>query len=187
MAVQERPMISPAFLLAQRKARFFVALYELAREKGFRAVTVADIVKRAGTARNTFYETFRSKDDAGAGAMTSVAIEVEERIVAAARELGGAYAVRAVVADLLAWADEHPDRAYFFVVEGMNEALAVFREGQVRRLTEAFEVTVVPLDDTVSELLIGGAMHILYGRLLSGEPCVEITKELQAFLLAQFE
>ena len=51
------------FIAQHQRARIIAALAEETVEKGYRAVTVADIVRRAGIARNTFYENFRSKED----------------------------------------------------------------------------------------------------------------------------
>jgi AcrR family transcriptional regulator len=51
------------FIAQHQRARIIAALAEETVEKGYRAVTVADIVRRAGIARNTFYENFSSKED----------------------------------------------------------------------------------------------------------------------------
>ena len=51
------------FIAQHQRARIISALAEETVEKGYRAVTVADIVRRAGIARNTFYENFSSKED----------------------------------------------------------------------------------------------------------------------------
>ncbi len=46
-----------------QKARLLTAIVELAGEKGYNAVTIQDIVGRAGTAKRTFYDHFRDKED----------------------------------------------------------------------------------------------------------------------------
>jgi AcrR family transcriptional regulator len=52
-----------AVVESSQKARLLTAFVELAGEKGYNAVTIQDIVSRAGTAKRTFYDHFRDKDD----------------------------------------------------------------------------------------------------------------------------
>ena len=58
-----RQQLSREFIAQHQRARIIAALAEETVAKGYRAVTVADIVRRAGIARNTFYENFSSKED----------------------------------------------------------------------------------------------------------------------------
>lgn len=50
-------------VLASQRGRLLTSFVELAAEKGYNAVTIADIVSRAGTAKRTFYEHFADKQD----------------------------------------------------------------------------------------------------------------------------
>lgn len=50
-------------VLASQRSRLLSAFVEVAGEKGFHAATIQDIVGRAGTAKRTFYEHFRDKDE----------------------------------------------------------------------------------------------------------------------------
>ena len=58
-----RQRLSREFIARHQRARIVAALAEETMDKGYRAVTVADIVRRAGIARNTFYDNFSSKED----------------------------------------------------------------------------------------------------------------------------
>ncbi len=58
-----RQRLSREFIARHQRARIVTALAEETNERGYRAVTVADIVRRAGIARNTFYDNFASKED----------------------------------------------------------------------------------------------------------------------------
>src|SRR5215467_6711877 len=58
-----RQRLSREFIARHQRARIVNALAEETMERGYRAVTVADIVRRAGIARNTFYDNFASKED----------------------------------------------------------------------------------------------------------------------------
>jgi AcrR family transcriptional regulator len=57
----QRPMLSQDFLWVARRTRLSDAHAELCLEQGYRETTVTDIVARAGTSRNTFFETFSSR------------------------------------------------------------------------------------------------------------------------------
>lgn len=68
----KRPRLSKDFLANSQRSRVVSALARLTTEKGYFKVTVSDIVKTAGVARNTFYDNFGSKDDAIRGMVKSV-------------------------------------------------------------------------------------------------------------------
>jgi AcrR family transcriptional regulator len=50
-------------VLASQRGRLLTAFVEQAADRGHAAVTISDIVRGAGTAKRTFYEHFRDKDD----------------------------------------------------------------------------------------------------------------------------
>lgn len=50
-------------VMASQRGRLLTAFVDEASEKGYHSVTIADIVARAGTAKRTFYEHFRDKED----------------------------------------------------------------------------------------------------------------------------
>src|SRR4029453_8009740 len=76
------------FIAQHQRARIIAALAEETVEKGYRAVTVADIVRRAGIARNTFYENFSSKEDCFLAAPEFAVKEALRRVRAAASKGG---------------------------------------------------------------------------------------------------
>jgi AcrR family transcriptional regulator len=49
---------------SERRQRILAAVARLSRERGYRAMTVAEIVAAAGVSREAFYEQFHSKEDA---------------------------------------------------------------------------------------------------------------------------
>jgi AcrR family transcriptional regulator len=58
-----RPQISREYLEDHRRRRYVDALVELLHEFGREGPTVTNLVRLAGTARNSFYEVFRSAED----------------------------------------------------------------------------------------------------------------------------
>jgi AcrR family transcriptional regulator len=60
---RRRPQISREYLEAHRRRRYVDAGAELLHEFGREGPTVTNLVRLAGTARNSFYEVFSSADD----------------------------------------------------------------------------------------------------------------------------
>jgi AcrR family transcriptional regulator len=50
-------------VLASQRGRMLTAVADAVAEKGFARMSVADIIKRAGVSRETFYEQFSDKED----------------------------------------------------------------------------------------------------------------------------
>jgi len=65
-----------------QRERILTAMARACAFKGFRAVTVADIVEPAGVSRATFYELFNDKDDCLQAAMELSVADAMGRIVA---------------------------------------------------------------------------------------------------------
>ena len=82
-----RQPLPKEFIAQHQRARIISALAEETVEKGYRAVTVADIVRRAGIARNTFYENFSSKEDCFLAASEFAVKEALRRVVDAASKV----------------------------------------------------------------------------------------------------
>jgi AcrR family transcriptional regulator len=59
-----RAALSPAVVASEQRQRVLAAVARVASDKGYAAMTVADLVAVAGVTREVFYEQFRSKEDA---------------------------------------------------------------------------------------------------------------------------
>lgn len=70
--------LSGDFVALQKERRILKAFASLVAEQGYQATTVADIVRRAGIARNTFYETFGGKWDVGRSLLAAWSPELAE-------------------------------------------------------------------------------------------------------------
>jgi AcrR family transcriptional regulator len=175
-----------------RRQRILTAAAEIVVERGYRQVSVADIVKQAATARSRFYENFSSKEDCFF-AIYDAGVEAAQQAVAeACEEAGDGFPgrVRAGLQALLATMEEDRVLARAWVVEGpavgppINDRLermisgfaALLRAG---RQDEAAE----DLPETVEETVVGGLYWLLYYALLEGRP-----KRLKSLLpqLAEF-
>ncbi len=160
-------------------------------------MTVAHIVKRAGIARNTFYENFGSKEECFLAAQEHAMSAALERVVDAAGEIEDwPGRVRAGLTAFLAYVAEEPALARTCMVESLSAGPASverYEESQ-QAFVSLFQLgrDVSPhggaLPETLEEALIGGVFWILYQRLSGPEPdkVGELLPELTEFILTPY-
>lgn len=173
-----RQLLSREFITQHQRARIIAALAEEAASKGYRAVTVADIVRRAGIARNTFYENFSSKEDCFL-AVQEYGVDVAlRRVVAAAGEVESWQGrVRAGLAAFLQSVATEPALARACFVEALSAGPASVEryEQSLQAFIPLFRVgrKVSPhgeqLPETLEETIIGGIFWIIYQRIALGQ------------------
>lgn len=189
--------LSREFIAQHQRARIVSALALEVSEKGYRAVTVADIVKRAGIARNTFYENFSSKEDCFLAAQKFAMSTALGRVVEAAGEIDDwPHRVEAGLAAFLRFVAEEPALARTCMVDALAAA-----PGSVRYYEESLQAFVSlfrlgrdvsphgqELPETIEEALIGGIFWIVYQRLLDEDPegIEALLPELVEFTLAPY-
>lgn len=192
-----RQQLSREFIAQHQRARIVSALALEVSEKGYRAVTVADVVKRAGIARNTFYENFSSKEDCFVAAQKFAMAAALSRVVEAAGEIDDwPYRVAAGLAAFLDYVAEEPALARTCMVDALAAAPT-----SVRYYEESLQVFVTlfrlgrdvsprggELPETLEEALIGGVFWILYQRLLLEDPSAigALLPELIEFALTPY-
>lgn len=189
--------MSREFIAEHQRARIIAALAEETAEKGYRAVTVADIVKRAGIARNTFYENFGSKEECFLATQEYAMSAALERVVAAAGEIDEwPQRVRAGLSAFLTYVSEEPALARTCMVEALSAgpaSVSYYEESQ-QAFVSLFQLgrDVSPhgggLPETLEEALIGGVFWIVYQRLTSPEPgkIGEVMPDLTEFILTPY-
>ncbi len=160
-------------------------------------MTVADVVKRAGTARNTFYENFDSKEDCFLAAQEYAMSRALARVVEAAGETDSwLHQVQAGLAAFLRYLVEEPALARTCMVEALAAGPASVQhyEESLQVFVSLFKLgrDVSPhgskLPEAFEEALIGGVFWILYQRLLLPEleEIEELLPELLEFVLAPY-
>lgn len=198
----ERPLpgsysLSGDFIAHHQRLRIIDALALEASEKGYRSVTVADIVKRAGIARNTFYENFGSKEDCFLGAQQHAMSAALEEVIAAAGEIDDwPRRIEAGLAAFLAYVAREPALARTCMVEALaaGPGSVQYYEESLQAFVSLFRLgrNVSPhggeLPETLEEALIGGVFWILYQRLQlsEGENIEELLPELVEFALIPY-
>jgi AcrR family transcriptional regulator len=192
-----RHRLSREFIAQHQRARIIAALAEETMAKGYRAVTVADIVRRAGIARNTFYENFSSKEDCFLAAAEFAVTEALGRVVEAASQFESWPArVNAGLAAFLSYVATEPALARTCIVEALSAGpVAVERyERSIQsfvpllRLGRKISPQGEELPETLEETIVGGIFWILYQRIIMGqaEQIEDLRAELVEFCLAPY-
>jgi AcrR family transcriptional regulator len=181
-----RQRLSREFIARHQRARIVAALAEETLKRGYRAITVADIVRRAGIARNTFYDNFASKEDCFLATQDFAVEESLQRVVdAAGAEEGWEARLAAGLGAFLGYVASEPALARTCIVEALSAGPAA--QERYEQSVQAF----VPLlrtgreyaehgDDlpgSLEETIVGGIFWVIYRRIVLGE-----TADLEALL-----
>jgi AcrR family transcriptional regulator len=163
-----------------QRQRILNAVVELAAEGGYRSISVAAIIKRAGVAKLKFYENFSSKQDA-------FLVAYDEAVAAAAQQVAEATAaadadsrsrIDAGIRALLDFLAERPAAARACILEApsLGREMGDRRE---RALT-AFSPLLVGAPDgpggageapaNLEETVLDGLYWLIYEALISGRP-----------------
>lgn len=184
-------------MVEHQRSRIVAALSAEVAERGYRAVTVTDVVKRAGIARNTFYDNFSSKEQCFLAAQQVAMESALRRVVEAAGEIDDwPGRVVAGLAGLLDFVSEEPALARTCVVESLVAGPAAVKHQQesLRSFISLFKLgrDVSPhgeeLPESLEEALVGGVFWIVHQRLLRSEDAdiKEILPDLAEFVLAPY-
>jgi AcrR family transcriptional regulator len=192
-----RHPLSREFIAQHQRARIIGALAEETAARGYRAVTVADIVRRAGIARNTFYDNFGSKEDCFLAAQQYGAEALAERILAAANEEEGwPQRVGVGLGACLEAIAGSPALARLCIVEAPSAGPASVErhEQSLQAFVPFFRVgrQISPhgreLPDTLEEAVVGGIFWIIYQRIIldETEDLAGLLPELLEFALTPY-
>ncbi len=143
-----RHRLSRAEVVASQRVRMLWAMAEAVQEKGYAATPVAEIIRRAGVSRETFYQQFRSKQDCFIQALDAATEVVTGRLeLPADPDRAPRETLRELLHLYLHTLAEHPSLARLFLVEvyaAGPEAMARRRESQRQfadAIAEIFQVS----------------------------------------------
>jgi len=185
------------FVEQHQRARLVAAIVALVDEQGYPATSLAQVVKKAGVARHTFYEHFEDKEAlflAVFGEATERALRTAQ--VAAEAEDGTWEAqLRAGVAALLADMAKDPALARVVLIEAQSAGLAVLV--RYEEAMQAFAALLragrerdprrAQVPDSLEEILIGGAIWMVVTRLSNDPDSIEeLCPGLVEFLIAPY-
>jgi AcrR family transcriptional regulator len=186
-----------------QRTRLLQAAVELGTERGFAALTLADIVGRAGVARSTFYEHFASKQDCFLAAFDYAADRTIARVLTGVLPPVGDHptAAHAYIASLVELSLEEPGLVRLVAADA--EALgpeAAERQRAIRvRLADGLvsardilrrdDPSLAPITQLRGLAIVGALSevfrHTLYTSGVEGLPALE--PELATILLALLE
>ncbi len=189
--------LSREFIVEHQRARIIAALAEETVEKGYRAVTVSDIVRRAGIARNTFYENFSSKEDCFLSASEYAVESALDRVAAAAAKVDvWPEKIAAGIAAFLRYVAAEPALARTCIVEALSAGPAAVEryERSIQAFVPFFQLgrkvsaKGEKLPETLEETIVGGIFWILYQRIIMGqvEKIEGLLEELVEFSLTPY-
>jgi AcrR family transcriptional regulator len=180
--------LAPELVSELQRERLLAAMLATVSELGYRALTVEDVLGRAGVSRPTFYEHFADKADCFLVAFDSAAQRLRDRLEGGARDAGGQWRdrLRAGLGALLQFVADEPDAARALIVEARASSAA-----GLRRRDELLDSFASCVDATAREGLeeppsaiaaagvVGGIESVLYARIQKGE-----TDDLESLLPA---
>lgn len=177
----------PADLVkAIQRERLLAAMLETVNELGYRALTVQDVLSRAGVSRPTFYEQFEDKEDCFLAAFDTSAQRLRKRLEAAVGEddEGWRLWLRRGLEALLQFIVEEPHAARTVIVEARASSPAGLRQRDalLDRFascidSEARKELTEPPSAIAAAGVVGGIESVLYARLQREE-----TDELESLL-----
>lgn len=177
----------PADLVrAIQRERLLAAMIKAVTEIGYNALTVQNVLTRAGISRPTFYEQFDDKEDCFLAAFDACATRMRARIQKAVADSGPGWrdGLRGGIAELLRFIAEEPEEARTVIVEARASSSAGLRlrDELLDRFAGCIDALVrEDLEEKPSAIaaagVVGGIESVLYARLQKGE-----TEELAALL-----
>jgi AcrR family transcriptional regulator len=167
-----------AFVVENQRARILSAVADVTSAAGYREMTVEDVIVTAGISRRTFYEHFKSKDEAFLAAFDAVLAQLLSTVQDAyEREKLGADRLRAGLAAFLDFVSREPAFARMCIVEALaagseavkrrNAAMATF----ARIIEENARALGTPTQPPAltAETIVGGIYQVIYTRVVRGD------------------
>lgn len=193
-----RQHLATEYVAEHQRARIVRALADEIVDHGYRDVTVAGIVKRAGVARNTFYASFANKEECFLAASNLAGEEAMKLVSVAVRAAPAEWALRvcAGIGAFLSYAASESALARAFVVESLSAGpeAADRYERTVRAVAPFFRLGRRESDDgdklppTLEETIVGGIFWVVYQRMVVGRPeeLEGLLEELVEFALTPY-
>lgn len=171
--------LHPDLIRAVQRERLLTAMIKTVTEIGYNALTVQNVLTRAGISRPTFYEQFEDKEDCFLAAFDAAAGRMRQRIeaaVAAEADNGWREQLRSGIAELLRFIADEPEDARTAIVEARASSPAGLRRRD--EMLDSYATCIdarvrADLDEAPSAIaaagVIGGIESVLYARLQRGE------------------
>jgi AcrR family transcriptional regulator len=167
-----------SFVARNQRERILAAVADECSASGYAAMSVEDIVLAAGVSRRTFYDHFRSKEDAFLAAYDAAVQQIFERVWAAhqaATDFNGR--VRASLEAFLSFVASEPAFGDMCLVEVLAAGPAALerRNNAIKGFMAIVEATAEELPEAqrppplTAETVIGGIYEVVYARIVRGQ------------------
>jgi AcrR family transcriptional regulator len=180
-----------------QRERLIAGLATAVAEKGYAAVTLADITREARVSRRVFYENFESKEQCFLAAFDVVVAHLRELVTEAAEPVPDwPHRALAAVRAVLAFLASEPELARLCVVESrsagpavaarFNEAVAELAPLLARGRAERDAGR--PLPDSTEDSVLGSIVSQVFRKVAAGEAerLGELVGECAEFVLAPY-
>jgi len=170
--------LPPDLVKAVQRERLLAAMIDALAEIGYNALTVQNVLTRAGISRPTFYEQFDDKEDCFLAAFDSAASRMRGRVERGVAEAGTGWRdrLRGGLLGLLGFIADEPKEARALIVEARASTPAGLRrrDAMLDRYAACIDALVrEDLDEPPSAIaaagVVGGIESVLYARLQKGE------------------
>lgn len=187
----------PAQVSEIQRARIVLATLDVVAEMGGASVSVADIVKRSGVSRRTFYEAFTDREDCCLAAFEQAFELCSRRVLdACVGERTWRDCVRAGLTALLAFLDDEPTVGHVLIAESLSSGAKTLarREWVLAQLAVAIDrggeqsANAESLPPLTAEGLVGGALAVIHARIVRAErePLIELTNQLMSMIVLPY-
>jgi AcrR family transcriptional regulator len=188
--------LSPEQVAESQRERLLAAIAQVSAERGYRAATIAEIVRSASVSSRAFYESFESKEAVFLAAFEAVLGHLEELVAATVRAVPD-WPGRLVAAlrALLEFFESEPALARLVLVEPITaspriatrfravviECIPHLRAGRGERPEAA------ALPDSTEDSVLGGLLVLTARSVLAGDrPLTELLPDLVEFALSPY-
>jgi AcrR family transcriptional regulator len=170
--------LSRDFVEANQRQRILDAVADVVSIAGYQAMSVEDVVGAAGVSRRTFYDTFKSKDDAFLTAYEEIGAEllisIKDAYDASTSFPEGVIACLRAFLEFVASVPHYADMCIVEVLAAGPSALAR-RNAVMKAMAELLQQGADTLEDgirppkLIAETIVGGFYEIVYSRVLQGK------------------
>lgn len=170
--------LSRRYVETNQRERILAAVADVVGFQGYVSMSVEDIVVTAGVSRRTFYDSFKSKEEAFLAAYEDIGTQLLARVLPV-YHFSASFSVGLIgcLREFLEFCAAHPHYADMCIVEALAagpEAIAR-RNALMKRLAEMLRRGAETVPDSnhppalTAETVIGGIYEVVYARVLAGE------------------
>lgn len=185
------------FVVSNQRERILNAVANVASVAGYSAMSVEDIIATAGVSRRTFYDHFKSKDDAFLAEYDIIASKLFESVTAAYDpEASLADRAQTCLEAVVDYFVSEPAYADMCIVEVLAAGPVAIerRDNSVQALSALIDQAVLELPKRgrppalTSQAVVGGIYEVIYSRVLRGklEELPELVPDLLYTLLLPY-